>query len=151
MFKLIYCIFTTLKIIIMKKLPKAIKWTLLIFVGFSFIVLLFGPKIDMKSPAPSFSSEQTGYFKADRFRVFTFYVSDTSWTKIQDLGDGLMHTDGRPTVAYFYTNRNLAKDITSQTDFMTALKTAYVPGCVALYWKSPSGKVIFKKFPNTFN
>ena len=97
--------------------------------------------------------DQIGYFKgesefgSDKFRLFTFYVSDTNWYAIKTHGDKLMHTKGSPTVAFYYTDRNLIKDITSVKNFTEALRHGYVPGCVAKYWKNPKGKVVFEKFP----
>ena len=96
----------------------------------------------------TFRSEQFAYYKSPkRFRVFIFYVNDTNWVKIRAIGDGLMHSEGRPTVAFFYTKRNLLSQISNVNSFYDALRFGYSDGCVAEYWKQPKGDVVFKKFP----
>ena len=99
-----------------------------------------------------FKSEQFAYYRSPkRFRVFIYYVNDTNWTKIREIGDDLMYTDGRATVAYFYIDRNLLTQISNVNSFYDALRFGFREGCIAKYWKEPAGDVVFEKFPKSFN
>lgn len=91
---------------------------------------------------------EVGYFKdANKFRVFTYYVSDTNWLDIYTHAEQLMHTHGAPTAAYYYTDRSLVKNISSLSTFADAIDHAYVPGCVFSYWKKPNKEVLSYRFP----
>lgn len=100
------------------------------------------------SGGSSTSFTQVGYFKdSNKFRVFTYHVSDTNWFEIYKHASELMHTQGAPTAAYYYTDRNLVKNISSLNSFGDAIDHAYNPGCVFSYWKKPNGEVVSYLFP----
>lgn len=91
---------------------------------------------------------EVGYYTApNKFRVHTFYVSDTNFTKIKKHGDQLFRTEGCATVAFYYTDRNLCYNMTQATGFQNALEIGYQKGCIAEYFNNWNGEVRFTKFP----
>jgi hypothetical protein len=97
--------------------------------------------------------EQVGYFKKSvgnsNNRVFSFYVrnfedSAAMWEKIENHAKAQMYTQGGLTAVLYFNDRTNTPDVT-----LVGLEfpQSYEKYCVAGYWKYPTGKQEFHKYP----
>jgi hypothetical protein len=97
----------------------------------------------------SITFQEIGYYTApNHFRVYTFYVSDTNFSEIRKHGDQLFRSEDCATVAFYYTDRDLCRNMLQATDFYNALKIGYQKGCIAEYFNDRKGEVRFTHFPS---
>jgi len=98
--------------------------------------------------------DDIGYHKKEtlngsNFRVYSVYVknfNDTPemWDKILDYAKNKMYTEGGTTIVFFFNDKSNTPDVTFVgKDF----DKKYEKYCVAGYWKYPTGKETFNKYP----
>ena len=82
--------------------------------------------------------KQTGYFKANDERIFTFNTTVKDELEIRRHGDNLMHSDGHTTVSlYFHSG---APDITKSASREAAYDEAKIQHPFAEVYILPDGK-----------
>ena len=97
--------------------------------------------------------ERISYFFADvnNFSVAVYAVpDDTSIDDIKKHAQKRHHIDGGTTAVYYYTVSSLDSlkyDISTAPDAFTAQDLACTKGCIAGYWKFPTGKENFIENP----
>jgi len=104
------------------------------------------------------SFEQVGYFKQNKYRVFTFYINSSIkydkdsipnelWEKITKDGKSQKHTEGCQTQSFYYLNRSDAPDITMFDNFINVVDKAYDNKPLAVYFKDERGNEGLIKYP----
>jgi hypothetical protein len=114
------------------------------------LLLLFLPMLFFACQSDEF--RQVSYFKSDQnFRVFVYAVpNESSLEVIQKHAKERMYTEGSTTAVYYYTVSTLDSlkyDITTANDAFQAQDLACTKGCIAGYWKFPTGKESFIENP----
>jgi len=117
------------------------------FIGIMFIVYII-------SQMSGNNFEDVGYYKmktknGSNSRVYSVYVNDFSdspeiWDKIQKYAKNKMYTAGGTTIVFFFNDKNNTPDVT----YVGAeFDKKYEKYCVAAFWKYPTGKETFGKYP----
>lgn len=117
----------------MKKLALAIIST------FWLLSCSSGPKFD-----------QVAYFKDnDRYRVMVYVAPDATIEQIKEHAQSQMNTPGRLTVVYYYRSEIglFPNTVTSATSMIDAMEMGLRSGCIAGYWKYPTGAESFIENP----
>lgn len=110
------------------------------------------------NPKKNYYFERIGYFKQNRNRIITYYVSSANpiyidsipeslWDRISSHASTEMYTDGKITQVLYYLNKALTPDPTSAGDYFTAIEMVYNAKPICVYSRGVDGEVQFEKFP----
>lgn len=129
---------------------KCFHYQVFSIISLLIITLLFG--------CGEYSSdfEQVGYYKKEmpngsNMRVFSIFVKnfqddESTWAKIIKYAKSQMYSERGNTFVFFFNDRSNTPDVTfTGAEF----PTIYEKYCIAAFWKYPSGKEEFSKYPFT--